>query len=571
MFSLPKTLVYTRDPKLEQRIRGLLHGSSTVNAIASPEDLQPNMAQLGPSVVFIDLLAREFGQILAAVREHSPNSVPIVLGESRSGPGIDAMRQGAFAIEERDCPRSRLRSLCSMGFQQVKQRLELDDLREQNLLLRHAPQTTQPGATHRILNSLLGMLRLMQRPSSADTLLGYSLDRINEEIGLGAIGVFYEKDGAYQLHHSAKCPKEVSSISFWQSDPLIQWLRTNPAPIQRATLASDIPSAERQLATAVLNACFADTIIPLYRKGALLGWIFFGKSTCGSKVLQENLGEICAISDQLGRLLECQTPEALPETSNTVRANTHTQKKVAPDTGFQPVLDALEMGVVVFDARGIVLWINRSAQTLLGISPDKVVGHPCDYLKIGFEQQVVEARNDRDTTLAWHCTSQDGNNELAVEVHIHRDPTSGISSGFAIIREIPTSSNGPNGSPPKIVTGRAPHPDRLSPNDINLSEEIRRPLLTINTFAQLLPERYDDANFRNTFTNLISEEITRLQSLLADRITKPSNRSLSITNNSIPQKTTRPISKKSGITLRPAFSATANYPGARHLTDSTNM
>jgi PAS domain S-box-containing protein len=47
-----------------------------------------------------------------------------------------------------------------------------------------------------------------------------------------------------------------------------------------------------------------------------------------------------------------------------------------------------------------------------------------------------------------------------------------------------------------------------------MAHEIKNPLVSIKTFAQLLPERYNDADFRDTFSNLIGHEIDRIDSLV---------------------------------------------------------
>ena len=47
-----------------------------------------------------------------------------------------------------------------------------------------------------------------------------------------------------------------------------------------------------------------------------------------------------------------------------------------------------------------------------------------------------------------------------------------------------------------------------------ISHEVRNPLVAISTFAQLLPERYDDPEFRENFSRLAQKEIGRVSHLL---------------------------------------------------------
>ena len=47
-----------------------------------------------------------------------------------------------------------------------------------------------------------------------------------------------------------------------------------------------------------------------------------------------------------------------------------------------------------------------------------------------------------------------------------------------------------------------------------MSHEVRNPLVAIKTFAQLLPERFDDADFRKEFNNIVVNEIDRLDKII---------------------------------------------------------
>ncbi len=49
-----------------------------------------------------------------------------------------------------------------------------------------------------------------------------------------------------------------------------------------------------------------------------------------------------------------------------------------------------------------------------------------------------------------------------------------------------------------------------------LAHEIKNPLVSIKTLAQLLPERYDDEEFRYRFTNIAISEIDRIGNIVSD-------------------------------------------------------
>jgi signal transduction histidine kinase len=68
----------------------------------------------------------------------------------------------------------------------------------------------------------------------------------------------------------------------------------------------------------------------------------------------------------------------------------------------------------------------------------------------------------------------------------------------------------------KQVMLRAERLAALGTLSAGLAHEIRNPLVAIKTFTQLLPERYDDEEFRNYFLNVTAGEIDRISSLVTE-------------------------------------------------------
>ena len=67
-----------------------------------------------------------------------------------------------------------------------------------------------------------------------------------------------------------------------------------------------------------------------------------------------------------------------------------------------------------------------------------------------------------------------------------------------------------------------------------MAHEIKNPLVSIKTFAELLPYKYDDSEFRNNFSQIVKQEIERINKLIMEllnfsRIPKPSLEEVEIT------------------------------------------
>ncbi len=48
------------------------------------------------------------------------------------------------------------------------------------------------------------------------------------------------------------------------------------------------------------------------------------------------------------------------------------------------------------------------------------------------------------------------------------------------------------------------------------AHEIKNPLTSIKTFAQLLPERYSDTDFRENFSKIVVDSANRIDGLIKD-------------------------------------------------------
>src|SRR4030095_11143411 len=70
----------------------------------------------------------------------------------------------------------------------------------------------------------------------------------------------------------------------------------------------------------------------------------------------------------------------------------------------------------------------------------------------------------------------------------------------------------PSGSEPRRIRDDDPGLRRLANA---LIHQVRNPLATIRTFAELRPERFDDPDFRARFPEMVREDVGRIHGLLA--------------------------------------------------------
>ena len=191
------------------------------------------------------------------------------------------------------------------------------------------------------------------------------------------------------------------------------------------------------------------------------------------------------------------------------------------------LLDSLVSGVVAAGADRILNVFNREAQRITGLAASAVLGHsldrlpqPLDRLLTSTLEEGVEIVNQD------HVLVMPGGDPIPLRVSSsvifgHRGKRLGaflVVSDLTAIKQL------------ELQVRRTDRLASLGTLAAGMAHEIKNPLVSIKTFTQLLPERFDDADFRETFTSLMSEEVKRIDSIVNQllRFSRPAKPVLSV-------------------------------------------
>jgi nitrogen-specific signal transduction histidine kinase len=166
------------------------------------------------------------------------------------------------------------------------------------------------------------------------------------------------------------------------------------------------------------------------------------------------------------------------------------------------------VGLVAMDGQGKVEWLNAAATAIFQSKPDPArLGAPAPYVPSRLTDLLH--RRLKGTPAAepveWQ-EPQTGRFVSAVTRRLDNDEQS--LGAIAIVSDLTQE---------RKLREREEELERAvfwSDLSTALSHEVRNPLVAINTFAQLLPERYDDPEFRDHFSELVTYEIERLNSIV---------------------------------------------------------
>ena len=174
------------------------------------------------------------------------------------------------------------------------------------------------------------------------------------------------------------------------------------------------------------------------------------------------------------------------------------------------LLGRMDSGVIAAREDGVVTTFNPAAERILGIEATHVVGRSLDVLDSAIRAVLRSSLVEHSESETEVTVTLPEGRALPLVVHTSalHDHKGAVSGAIAVLNDH---------SRLKALEEDKRRTDRLSALGAmatGIAHEIRNPLVAIKTFAELLPERADDHEFRSTFAKVAVKEIHRIEQLL---------------------------------------------------------
>jgi len=285
-----------------------------------------------------------------------------------------------------------------------------------------------------------------------------------------------------------------SELRLTMDSPLIQWLLRNNQCLskdlcfERAAIDSGGYALHQEM-----EILHAEWVLPLWNQGRLLGLVGVSKRATGRDLTEEEL--------DLLRVLASYVTVALQNALSHHRIS-------AEKTYNKNILNDLGSGVLAMDAAGRIISLNHNGEKILALSAGDVEGR-----KIGLAGSVVAdillRTLEENQCFSRHEFIYPANQKLiGASTSVMSDERGrqlGAVMVFADLSEVP--------SVPSQM-----QQERTFEELINLTawlaHEIKNPLVAIKTFTQLLPQKYDDGEFRDSFQSVVEAEVSRLDGVV---------------------------------------------------------
>jgi PAS domain S-box-containing protein len=489
-------ILYTQDPDLVRRTTAFLRLLAQVRHVAEPDRLEPVLQQTGPVILMMDLRAKECRELLEQIHTEQPDFLIIALGVAQSEPLRETEQLGVYAVEELDLDRRRFQALLARAFDYQKVLQENRDFREMSETMTRPPrvESTQSSGNPGRTLPFSRFPRILRRPADAASLLASMPEGVAETAGVSRVGIFSQtrKGQPYRLRGGIHCLPETDQLTFSERDALVRWFELNAHLISRAYLNQAHDPRQRSMMGRALNMFGAEAIAPLYARGKVTGWIFFGHRVTGQMLDDRDLEHLTILAEHVSIVLE----------NALLYEETAIEKTLA-----ETLLKSIPPGIVAVDTNATIRWFNPRAEKILGISSAEVLNKPVEKVGnklAGLLREALESKTPPEPQ-NWI----DANSRRSLSVEARPMASNGSSLGaVAVINDLTAEETLRE---KQALVDRAAFWTDLA---ASMSHEIRNPLVAIKTFAQLLPERFDDPDFRKEFNKIVVQEIDRLDRII---------------------------------------------------------
>lgn len=502
MKTLPSCILYSRDEELASRLIRISSSVAALQPIEAQNDLEEWLAQFGDTVLIADLRAPNCLDVLANIRKEKPSTILIVLGADRSDPMLAAEWLEPYATVPLEPDRRHFQALLKQAVESLALRLKTK-LLEEELATLNARRSEQRPEPRTLFSSPLQNFSKAQRNfDNLDALFESVVEGLVATARVSRAGIFIKPDASdeYLFKAGTRCMAATEKLVIQRNNPFVRWMELNTHLVSRKTLENIIDPEERAMLKRMLDALGAEIIIPIYALGGIKGWIFVGQRSTGVPFDISDLEDLTGLADHISTTLE----KALQYEATAL------QKALA-----ETVLHSIPFGIVACDENAVIRWFNSTAREILQPGEETVIGQRAETLGSRIAdmlRRAVGSQQERETR-EW----TDTRTKLTVSAETRCLSDGGTCVGaMMMLRDITGA---------KLLQEKEEQLERAAFwNELasSMSHEIRNPLVAIKTFSQLLPERYEEPDFRTEFSEQVTTEVDQLNHII-DKINEFAN------------------------------------------------
>ncbi len=280
------------------------------------------------------------------------------------------------------------------------------------------------------------------------------------------------------------------------SSPLASVLAKERTDLVRDDLRRDDLDPNIRSALKELGDFGGELALPLLQENQLSGFLLIGAKRSGDPYFSEDLDLLSTLASQAATAVTNARLYA-----EVVLVNEYVQN----------ILKTMESGVIVADVEGRVTLINSAAERMMGLDSTSLRSGPIGQLPLGLVDSIRATLVDGVPRLQVETTLTGADGQVTPVV-CSTSPFSDaqermlgvvlVFSDLTRLKELEDEKR------------RAARLASFQSMASGIAHEIKNPLVAIKTFAQLLPKKFAEEDFRDNFSRVATREINRIDDLV---------------------------------------------------------
>jgi len=364
-----------------------------------------------------------------------------------------------------------------------------------------------PFDSYRYRDALKNISRLLGQRLDQQSLLEEFLKLMREFLGVSKLAIFTRPlpNGLFTDEAAQADPQLTIAASAGIAPQVIELLRltldsgigallaTEARILRRAHLFDGLVTDYDGRIAREFELLGTEVAVPMLDDDQLLGLLTFSGKITGEAFANEELELVYHLLAQLA-----QATRSL-----------HLQERIASQQRFMgEVLAHVQTGVVVVGHDSRILSFNQHARELLETGEQNIIGQPIARLPSRVADVVFEALQTGHEIREREVAFPPLNRPLCVSATRFVEEETGSFVAVALIEDLTQVKR--QQAQARELADREFF-TRLSSR---LSHELKNSLVSIKIFAQLLPERYSEKEFREQFSTVVTNEVNRVDVLV---------------------------------------------------------
>lgn len=346
-----------------------------------------------------------------------------------------------------------------------------------------------------IYYALKEFFKSLTHVTELDRLLDLIIHSISEVFQVNKAAILLYNPVKYEYRIKASIGIDESRLKDFSLEVgkgLPAWFLRNNHIIRKEMVERDILSRENMLVTEQLKLMDAKISAPLMTKGKLVGIMSLGNKVTGRPFTDGDIELLFMISNYTAVAIE----------NSLLYKEIYLQKKYNEN-----ILRNISSGVITIDPVGRITTYNPVAEKIMGIPYEEVIGKNIQKLGSVFADILIKTVEGTEIFNRHEVLHPITKSPLGISTSPLRDENNNLTGAIMVFTDLTES---------KELESKTKALERLRFWSIlanRMAQEIKNPLVAVKTFAQLLPEKYQDEEFRSGFYQVVTSEIDALNKI----------------------------------------------------------